>query len=95
MAQTLSALSLGARSVSHLEIAPRNVGAVYALGFVSAAESGSIAVKLFGALLEAGGGSDFELPFRLVACVSAAGTMIYALTARSEPDIDIKQSISS
>merc|ERR1711957_577689 len=36
-AQTISALSLGAVSVSHLEVAPRNAGTVYALGNVAAA----------------------------------------------------------
>jgi len=54
-AQTISALSLGAVSVSHLDIATSSsAGAVYALGNVAAAASGSLMVNLFGRLLEDG-----------------------------------------
>lgn len=90
-AQTISALSLGAVSVSHLEVAPRNAGTVYALGNVAAAVSGSVTVKLFGKLLEGGGGSDFSSPFLLVASISAAGSLIYAATVTSEPEILVKR----
>ena len=90
-AQTVSALSLGAVSVSHLEVAPRNAGTVYALGNVAAAVSGSITVKLFGKLLEAGGGSDFGPSFLLVALLSAAGSLVYAATVEAEPEILVKK----
>jgi len=55
MAQTVSALSLGAASVSHLDIAtPSSAGAVYALGNVAAAAPGSFMVSWFGRSLEEG-----------------------------------------
>ena len=90
-AQTISALSLGAVSVSHLEVAPRNAGTVYALGNVAAAVSGSLTVSLFGHILEANGGSDFGPPFLLVASLSAAGSLIYACTVGNEPEILVKR----
>ena len=90
-AQTISALSLGAVSVSHLEVAPRNAGTVYALGNVAAAVSGSATVSLFGHILEANGGSDFGPPFVLVASLSAAGSLIYACTVGNEPEILVKR----
>ena len=91
VAQTISALSLGAVSVSHLEVAPRNAGTVYALGNVAAAVSGSVTVSLFGHILEANGGSDFGPPFLLVASLSAAGSLIYACTVGNEPEILVKR----
>ncbi|KAL7546032.1 hypothetical protein ACHAWF_009378, partial [Thalassiosira exigua] len=105
-AQTVSALSLGAVSVSHLEIAtPSSAGAVYALGNVAAAASGSVVVNLFGRLLEgdttstgsAGaslsemsdgtGGAEFALPFRVVAALSAVGSLVYGSTVETEVEI--------
>ena len=94
-AQTISALSLGAVSVSHLEVAPRNAGTVYALGNVAAAISGSATVSLFGHILEANGGSDFGPPFVLVASLSAAGSLVYACTVGNEPEILVKRRIRS
>lgn len=97
-AQTLSALSLGAVSVSHLDIAtPSTAGAVYALGNVAAAASGSVMVNLFGTLLEkeSGGfgldaetdGQEFALPFQIVAFLSAVGSSVYALTVETDLQI--------
>ena len=94
-AQTISALSLGAVSVSHLEVAPRNAGAVYALGNVAAAVSGSLTINIFGRLLEAAGGSDFSQPFLMVAALSASGSLVYATTVRSEPEILVKTRAAS
>jgi len=90
-AQTISALSLGAVSVSHLEVAPRNAGTVYALGNVAAAVSGSVTVSWFGRLLEANGGKDFGPSFCLVAALSAAGSLVYASTVGSDPEILVKR----
>ena len=102
IAQTISAISLGAVSVSHLEVAsPSKSGAVYALGNVFAAISGSITVTLFGYLLDKNihqavvtntdsvstGVSDFALPFQIVALLSAAGSVFYSLTIESELEI--------
>ena len=97
-AQTLSALSLGAVSVSHLDVStPPKAGAVYALGNVAAAVSGSAVVSLFGRLLDgaarspsaaAGGAADeFALPFRIVALLSAVGSVWYGLTVESGVEI--------
>ncbi|KAL7532420.1 hypothetical protein ACHAXR_004618 [Thalassiosira sp. AJA248-18] len=99
-AQTLSALSLGAVSVSQLDIAtPSTAGAVYALGNVAAAASGSFMVKIFGRLLEDGvtadeislfgGGAEFALPFRIVAILSATGSLIYGCTVETELEIGL------
>lgn len=104
IAQTISAISLGAVSVSHLEVAsPSKSGAVYALGNVFAALSGSITVTLFGYLLDknihqavvtntdsvSAGVSDFALPFQIVALLSAAGSVFYSLTIESELEIGV------
>ena len=88
-AQTISALSLGAVSVSHLEVAPKNAGTVYALGNVAAAVSGSLTVSLFGRLLESNDGSNFGPSFLLVASLSAAGSLLYAVG--SNPEILVKR----
>ena len=107
IAQTISAISLGAVSVSHLEVAPPSKsGAVYALGNVFAAISGSITVTLFGYLLDtnihqavvtnadssSAGVSDFALPFQIVALLSAAGSVFYSLTIGSELEIGVVDS---
>ncbi|KAL7476474.1 hypothetical protein ACHAW6_003845 [Cyclotella cf. meneghiniana] len=100
VAQTISALSLGAVSVSHLDIAvPSASGAVYALGNVMAAIAGSAMVNLFGWLLEEAGGDDdgsvinwgqaFATPFQAVAVLSAAGSMFYAFTVETELEIGV------
>ena len=104
IAQTISAISLGAVSVSHLEVAsPSKSGAVYALGNVFAAISGSITVTLFGYLLDknihqavvtntdsvSAGVSDFALPFQIVALLSAAGSIFYSLTIESEIGVGV------
>ena len=98
-AQTLSALSLGAVSVSHLDVAsPPKAGSVYALGNVAAAVSGSAMVSLFGRLLDgaarsssgsaaAASADEFALPFRIVALVSAVGSIWYGLTVESDVEI--------
>ncbi|EJK58695.1 hypothetical protein THAOC_21159 [Thalassiosira oceanica] len=102
-AQTLSALSLGAVSVSHLDVAsPPKAGSVYALGNVAAAVSGSAMVSLFGMLLDgaaqtssssasaavaAASADEFALPFRIVALVSAVGSIWYGLTVESDVEI--------
>jgi MFS family permease len=101
-AQTISALSLGAVSVSHLDIAvPSAAGAVYALGNVMAAVAGSAMVNLFGFLLQQSdgksresfgdfsAGQEFALPFEVVAALSAVGSLVYGLTVETELEIGI------
>mmetsp|Transcript_16602 Transcript_16602/g.27319 ORF Transcript_16602/g.27319 Transcript_16602/m.27319 type:complete len:166 (-) Transcript_16602:84-581(-) len=100
-AQTISAISLGAVSVSHLEVAtPSKAGAVYALGNVFAAISGSITVTLFGVLLDKDHGqqqvataaaSDFSLPFQIVAILSVAGSIFYSLSIESDIEIGMQE----
>ncbi|KAL3788933.1 hypothetical protein HJC23_000217 [Cyclotella cryptica] len=105
LAQTISALSLGAVSVSHLDIAvPSASGAVYALGNVMAAMAGSAMVNLFGWLLEEAGencdglemnwGQAFAIPFQAVAILSAAGSLFYALTVETELEIGVDMNIT-
>lgn len=97
-AQTLSALSLGAVSVSHLDVAaPSRAGAVYALGNVAAAASGSFAVNLCGRLLESSasprGGpaaADFAVPFAVVAFLSVAGSVVYGATIETDVVVGVK-----
>ena len=93
-AQTINALSLGAVSVSHLDIAtPSKAGSVYALGNVAAAASGSLMVNIFGRLLDDGASTDmsgvneFSLPFQVVAILSAIGSLIYGFTVETELEI--------
>lgn len=91
-AQTISALSLGAVSVSHLDVAvPSAAGAVYALGNVAAAASGSLVVNLFGRLLDekSVGDDEFALPFRVIAILSGVGSLIYGCTVESEIEIGL------
>ncbi len=98
-AQTISAISLGAVSVSHLEVAtPSKAGAVYALGNVFAAISGSITVTLFGFFLDKDHGqqvataaSDFSLPFQIVALLSAVGSIYYSLSIESDIEIGVQE----
>ena len=95
-AQTISALSLGAVSVSHLDIAvPSSAGAVYALGNVAAAASGSLVVNLFGRLLDdennVGDDDEFANPFRVIATLSALGSLIYGCTVESEIEIGLNE----
>ena len=96
-AQTISAISLGAVSVSHLEVAtPSKAGAVYALGNVFAAISGSITVTLFGILLDNDGQqaatADFSLPFQIVAILSIVGSVFYSLSIESDVEIGMQES---
>ena len=102
-AQTFSALSLGAVSVSHLDIAvPSASGTVYALGNVMAALAGSAVVGLFGFLLQQpdsssigihgeslNAGQEFALPFKVVAALSAMGSLVYGMTVQTELAIGI------
>ncbi|KAL3802164.1 hypothetical protein ACHAWO_007804 [Cyclotella atomus] len=99
-AQTISALSLGAVSVSHLDVAvPSAAGAVYALGNVMAAIAGSAMVNLFGFLLEQDDkrndvliskGQEFAIPFEVVAALSALGSIIYGFTVETDSEIGIE-----
>ncbi|KAL3816930.1 hypothetical protein ACHAXA_009790 [Cyclostephanos tholiformis] len=100
MAQTVSALSLGAVSVSHLDVAsPSSAGAVYALGNVAAAASGSVVVNLFGRFLEQDedggtvdrGGDEFALPFRAIAILSAVCSLFYGCTVETEFEIGFNE----
>ncbi len=97
-AQTISAISLGAVSVSHLEVAtPSKSGAVYALGNVFAAITGSITVTIFGILLDKNGqqvtataASDFSSGWILVAMLSAFGSIFYSSSIESDLEIGKK-----
>ena len=102
IAQTVSALSLGAVSVSQLDIASTDkAGSVYAVGNIAAAVSGSLMVSIFGHLLDnasstgMSNGNEFSLPFQLVALLSAVGSVIYAFTVETELEIGSNQTDQS
>lgn len=102
IAQTVSALSLGAVSVSQLDIASTDkAGSVYAVGNIAAAVSGSLMVSIFGHLLDnasstgMSNGNEFSLPFQLVALLSATGSVIYAFTVETELEIGSNQTDQS
>ena len=109
MAQTFSALSLGAVSVSHLDVAsPSSAGAVYALGNVASAASGSIVVNLFGRFLEqhddgggagdrvvSGAGDEFALPFRTIAILSAVCSLVYGCNVETGLEIGFNETATS
>ena len=86
-------------SVSHLEVAtPSKAGAVYALGNVFAAVSGSIVVTLFGFLLDKDGqqatsaaASDFSFPFHIVALLSVVRSVFYSLSIESDVEIGMQE----
>jgi ACS family sodium-dependent inorganic phosphate cotransporter len=52
LAQGLSALTLGAVSVSQLDIAPKHAGAIFGLGNTFATLSGLLSVRITGDMLE-------------------------------------------
>jgi MFS family permease len=108
MAQTFSALSLGAVSVSHLDVAsPSSAGAVYALGNVASAASGSIVVNLVGRFLEqdeyggagdtavSGAGDEFALPFRTIAILSAVCSLVYGCNVETGLEISFNETATS
>jgi ACS family sodium-dependent inorganic phosphate cotransporter len=79
----LSALSLGAVSVNHLDIAPRHAGQVFGLGNTAATVSGLVSVPLTGYLLQTT--DSWSLVFGLIGAHFLLGTALWAAWVGDAP----------
>jgi ACS family sodium-dependent inorganic phosphate cotransporter len=79
----MSALTLGAVSVSHLDIAPRHAGMVFGAGNTAATLAGLVSVPLTGWLLEHTG--SWSLVFGLIAAHFVAGSIVWAAWVGDRP----------
>ncbi|ABO98456.1 MFS family transporter: phosphate/sugar [Ostreococcus lucimarinus CCE9901] len=71
----LSALTLAGVSVSHLDIAPRHAGMVFATGNTAATLAGALAVPVSGAILDAS--DSWSLVFAVIAFVYVSGAIYW------------------
>jgi len=81
---SLSALTLGGVSVSHLDIAPRNAGAVFGAGNTFATLAGLLATPANGLLLDATGDS-WGVVFGVIAAHYIVGALLWTLWAGDQP----------
>lgn len=72
----LSALTLGAVSVNHLDIAPRNAGMVFGAGNTAATLAGLVSVPLTGWVLQRT--ASWPLVFGLIASNFVIGSIVWA-----------------
>lgn len=72
----LNALTLAGVSVSHLDIAPKHAGVVFAAGNTAATLAGLLAVKLTGVVLEAT--DSWSLVFAITAAHYVVGAALFA-----------------
>ena len=79
----LNALTLAAVSVSHLDIAPKHAGAIFAAGNTCATLAGLLAVPLTGVVLEATG--SWSLVFGITAAHYCVGAALYAMWVGDRP----------
>ncbi|KAK9828817.1 hypothetical protein WJX72_002260 [[Myrmecia] bisecta] len=79
----LSAFTLGAVSVSHLDIAPKHAGAVFGAGNTAATTAGLLAVPVTGFILDQTG--SWPLVFTVTAAHYVVGAAMYTLWVGSEP----------
>ncbi|KAF8063765.1 PHT4 [Scenedesmus sp. PABB004] len=79
----LSALSLGAVSVNHLDIAPRHAGMVFGAGNTAATLAGLVSVPLTGLLLERTG--SWALVFGIIGAHFVAGSAAWAAWVGDTP----------
>ena len=75
----LSALHLGAVSVSHLDIAPRHAGMVYGVGNTAGVLAGLVSVPLTGVVLQRTG--SWPLVFGLICGHFVVGSVVWAAFA--------------
>jgi ACS family sodium-dependent inorganic phosphate cotransporter len=80
----LSALTLAGVSVSHLDVAPRHAGLVFATGNTVATLAGSIAVPFSGLLLDASDQS-WSLVFAVIAAVYVFGAAYWCVNLGVDP----------
>jgi ACS family sodium-dependent inorganic phosphate cotransporter len=88
-AQGLSALTLGAVSVSQLDIAPKHAGTIFGLGNTFATVAGLLSVKLTGELLAATG--SWPLVFTITSAHYLVGAVIWFVWVGGEvlPEDDL------
>ncbi len=79
----LNALTLAGVSVSHLDIAPKHAGVVFAAGNTSATVAGLLAVPLTGVVLQATG--SWPLVFGITAAHYVVGAALFALWVGDKP----------
>lgn len=79
----LNALTLGAVSVSHLDVAPKHAGVVFAAGNTSATVAGLLAVPLTGVVLQTTG--SWPLVFGITAAHYCVGAVLFAWWVGDKP----------
>ncbi|CAE7673432.1 PHT4 [Symbiodinium sp. CCMP2592] len=72
-----NALTLGAVSVNHLDVAPRHAGAIFGLGNTFATFAGLVATPLTGAVLDKTG--SWEIVFTIITFHYVVGAAVFAL----------------
>lgn len=72
----LNALTLGAVSVSHLDIAPKHAGVIFGAGNMSATVAGLLAVPLTGVVLQLTG--SWSMVFGITAAHYVVGAALFA-----------------
>jgi MFS transporter, ACS family, solute carrier family 17 (sodium-dependent inorganic phosphate cotransporter), other len=82
MAQGFSALTLGAVSVSQLDIAPKHAGSIFGLGNTFATVSGLLSVQLTGDILE--GTHSWALVFAITSAHYVVGAAVWYAWVGSE-----------
>lgn len=82
-AQGLGALTLGAVSVSQLDIAPKHAGAIFGLGNTFATVAGLLSVRLTGDILD-GTGHSWSAVFAVTAAHYVVGAAVWCVWVGSE-----------
>ena len=80
----LSALTLAGVSISHLDVAPRHAGLVFATGNLSATIAGLIAVPFSGLVLESTGES-WSAVFGIIAGIYIVGAVVWCMWVGDKP----------
>eukprot|EP00435_Cladocopium_sp_Y103_P040626 s2777_g11.t1 len=78
-----NALTLGAVSVNHLDIAPRHAGAIFGLGNTFATLAGLVSTPLTGAILDRTG--SWEVVFATITLHYVVGALIFLFLAGDRP----------
>ncbi|CAJ1346710.1 unnamed protein product [Effrenium voratum] len=78
-----NALTLGAVSVNHLDVAPRHAGAIFGLGNTFATLAGLVSTPLTGAILDKTG--SWELVFAVITLHYVVGALVFALLSGEKP----------
>lgn len=78
-----NALTLGAVSVNHLDIAPRHAGAIFGLGNTFATMAGLVSTPLTGAILDSTG--SWEVVFATITLHYVVGAFLFVWLAGDQP----------